>query len=264
MKLNLSVEITDDVLMIRSDDFDYQIEVHDTNKIGKKAQGVNLLWQERHLVGITASETPKLDVSFDQIMTVIGDWDFEPDYLALKLAEVAQEAGNDLVVETQKAKKLPASQSAIMAKITDQLQFILSQFGYSVAVKKAAPAKKKPAKAQHRWNKAVSDIDFFVDYAGSQATARWIKRNEMLIKKGAKMAPDAPLNKDGSLGFSARFAQKLRDEHANQFENFTTTEDIILKSVNEVGLFLYFAGANGWLILKDSNGKTIDEYTVVN
>lgn len=57
--------------------------------------------------------------------------------------------------------------------------------------------------------------------------------------------------------------EKLRDEQRDKFMNLVTTEDIILKSVNEVSLFLYFAGTNSWLVLKDQNGKTIDEYTVV-
>jgi hypothetical protein len=42
-----------------------------------------------------------------------------------------------------------------------------------------------------------------------------------------------------------------------------TTEDVVLKSVNEVGHFLYYAGTNSWLVLKDKDGKTIDEWTVV-
>ena len=85
----------------------------------------------------------------------------------------------------------------------------------------------------------------------------------MLIKAGATMMPEAPLNKDGSVGFSARFGEKLRDERKGQFKDFVTTEDIILKSVNEVGLFLYFAGTNSWLELVDKNGKTLNEWTVV-
>ena len=54
--------------------------------------------------------------------------------------------------------------------------------------------------------------------------------------------PEAPLNKDGSLGFGARFALTLRQEQADKIKDNVTTEDIILKSVNEVGHFLYFAG----------------------
>ncbi|WP_054746062.1 hypothetical protein [Amylolactobacillus amylophilus] len=71
------------------------------------------------------------------------------------------------------------------------------------------------------------------------------------------------MNKDGSIGLNQRMGEKLRDEQRDKFMNLVTTEDIILKSVNEVSLFLYFAGTNSWLVLKDQNGKTIDEYTVV-
>ncbi|GMA45249.1 hypothetical protein GCM10025853_27060 [Tetragenococcus halophilus subsp. halophilus DSM 20339] len=56
---------------------------------------------------------------------------------------------------------------------------------------------------------------------------------------------------------------QLRDEQKDKIQNFITTEDIILKSVNEVGLFLYFGGTNSWLVLKDNNGQTIDEWSKV-
>ncbi|MGC3359859.1 hypothetical protein ACPTKX_16425, partial [Enterococcus faecalis] len=77
------------------------------------------------------------------------------------------------------------------------------------------------------------------------------------------MIPEAPLNKDASVGFSASFGEKLRDERKGQFKDLVTTEDIVLKSVNEVGLFLYFAGTNSRLELVDENGKTLNEWTVV-
>lgn len=72
-----------------------------------------------------------------------------------------------------------------------------------------------------------------------------------------------PLKKDGSIGFDVRFAEKLRGDLAAKISGDRTTEDIVLKSVNELGLFLYYGGTNGWLVLKDQAGKTIDEYTVV-
>ncbi|WP_054700207.1 hypothetical protein [Secundilactobacillus odoratitofui] len=78
------------------------------------------------------------------------------------------------------------------------------------------------------------------------------------------MKAEPTLNADGSLGFSARFAQQLRAEHQTAFNNnFVTTEDIVLKSTNEVGLFLYFAGTNSWLQFKDADGKTLDEWAAV-
>ena len=125
------------------------------------------------------------------------------------------------------------------------------------------PAKSN-GKAQHKFKKQLSDMPFYVDYEGSQAIVYWRKRAELVIQRGATMRSTAPLNQDGKLGFSARFAEQLRAEHSTQFENFVTTEDIILKSVNEVGLFLYYGGTNSWLILKNQTGKTIDELSKVN
>lgn len=85
----------------------------------------------------------------------------------------------------------------------------------------------------------------------------------MLLKAGAKLMPIAPLNKDGSVGFSAKMGEKLRLDYQDKIKDFVTTKDIVLKSVNEVGLLLYFAGTNSWLELLDSDGKSIDEWTKI-
>lgn len=122
---------------------------------------------------------------------------------------------------------------------------------------------KKGGKAQHRWSKELGVIEFYVRVKEAKATVVWRKRNEVVIKAGAHMMKETPLNKDGSIGFGARFALTLRREHEHQFEDFVTTEDIVLKSVNEVGHFLYFGGRNSWLELMDAGGRTIDEWTRV-
>lgn len=128
----------------------------------------------------------------------------------------------------------------------------------------AAPATKKSyAKARHRWSKEVSTVEFQLDNFESTATVLWRKRNEMVIKKGAKLRREAPLNKDGSVGLDDRWGNMLRQEHADAIEDFETTEDTVLKSVNEVGLFLYFGRANGWLQFFDKDGKSINDWTVV-
>ena len=119
-------------------------------------------------------------------------------------------------------------------------------------------------KVSHKWSKEVSVIDFYVDYNDSKAVVRWQKRNEILIKKGAVLKPDVPLLKDGTMGFADKYTLQLRSMNEDKIKDFVTTDDIILKSVNEVGHFLYFAGTNSWLILKDKNGKTINEYTTVD
>ena len=118
-------------------------------------------------------------------------------------------------------------------------------------------------KVRHRWSKEISEIDFYVDYNDSKAEVRWRKRNEMLIKKGAVLKSEIPLLNDGTMGFADKYTLQLRSMNEDKIKDFVTTDDIILKSVNEVGHFLYFAGTNSWLVLKDKDGKTINEYTAV-
>jgi catechol 2,3-dioxygenase-like lactoylglutathione lyase family enzyme len=126
------------------------------------------------------------------------------------------------------------------------------------------PKTTKPAKAQHRFSQSLSDIAFSVDYNGATATVYWQKRNELVVKAGGVLAQEVPLNKDGSVGFGARFALTLREEHKDAIgPDFVTTQDIVLKSVNEVGHLLYFAGTNSWLVLKDEVGRTLDDYSIV-
>ena len=90
----------------------------------------------------------------------------------------------------------------------------------------------------------------------------------MRLLAGAKMLPNeaAPKRADGTLGFTAKFTLNLREENQEKFdpETWTTTEDIILRSVNEIGHFLYFAGTNSWLEMFDDQGRSIHELTVVN
>ena len=75
--------------------------------------------------------------------------------------------------------------------------------------------------------------------------------------------PEVPLNKDGSLGFAAKMGTQLRTEYADAIQNHQTTTDIIFKSVNELGLFLYFGGTNSWLELLDNDGRSIDDWTKI-
>jgi len=198
------------------------------------------------------------DLEFDKVITVdFPEWQLESQYLVQVLTDTAQDGGLKLAKVVEE-KNVPSNMRKAAKAHEADLVTLLETFGYRLQKKKS-----KPAKAQHRWSKAVSEIEFKIDTRDSQATVFWQKRNEMLIKKGATMMKETPLNKDGSVGFSARFALTLRDENADKFKNFKTTEDIVLKSVNEVGHFLYFAGTNSWLEMFDKDGKTIDEWTVV-
>ncbi|WP_461225897.1 hypothetical protein [Lacticaseibacillus suihuaensis] len=179
--------------------------------------------------------------------------DLPARYLA---AAIAAQAGAKVTYAPQPVPaNLQQPAAALLAALTPTLTLL------GVAL---APAKKRPAKAQHRWSKTVSAVPFTTTFAGTQATVYWQRRNEMRLLAGARLKPEADLNADGSLGFSARFAAQLRGEHQAAIgPDFVTTEDIVLKSTNEVGLFLYFGTTNSWLQFADAAGRTLDDWTVV-
>lgn len=133
----------------------------------------------------------------------------------------------------------------------------------AAAEAKSVSAMKPKGKAQHRFRKELANIAFYVDDFGAKATIYWQKRNEMRILAGAQLRQDVPLRKDGEIGLNGRFGNTLREENADKIKDFTVVEDIVVRSVNEVGLLLYYGDTNSWLVLRDANGKTIDEYSRV-
>lgn len=224
---------------------------------------VYLLFKEHTLKEIgVANEKLTTRSAFDTLIQLTPPWDTELDYLAQSLIETAEEVGSKVTTKIN-VEKIPANYYNSVKNYQEIVLTILEKFGLNITAPET-PKKTRPAKAQHRWNKAVSTMEFSVDDFGSQATIIWQKRNEMLIKKGAKLRKEYELNKDGSIGLDVRMTTQLRTEHADKINHFVTTEDIILKSVNEAGLFLYYGGRNGWLVFKDAEGKTINEWTVVS
>lgn len=221
-----------------------------------KVQSGLLLYVKERTVSLVTDKVQK-GTDYDALITLQTSWEVDQAYLVSGLLAAWQENGLTVASELP-PQKLPANQAAAINEYVTTLFSFLGHLGYQMG-----KVKKKPAKAQHRWNKAVSEIPFYVDHAGAKGTVYWQKRNELLLKKGAVLLMEAPLNKDGSEGFGVRFAKQLRQEHEDQVKDGRTTEDIVLKSVNELGHFLYYAGTNSWLVLKDEHGKTIDEYTVV-
>ncbi|MCI1987055.1 MAG: hypothetical protein LKJ69_00830 [Lactobacillus sp.] len=214
----------------------------------------SLYYQDTELVGI--DQVPA-QATITRTVALTPSTQTEPAYVTGALLALAAGAGltvaaPDITVPSHHQK---AAQAYVAA-----LQPTLALLGVVLTPK----PKKKPAKAQHRWRKALADIAFTTGFAGTQATVYWQKRNEMRLVAGAHMKPEPALNADGSLGFSARFAQQLRQEHQEAFgADFVTTADIVLKSTNEVGLFLYFGTTNSWLQFKDADGKTLDDWSVV-
>jgi len=194
----------------------------------------------------------------DKIVTInISEWDIDKELIAQGFVSLFEDAKLS-VINHYPQVKIPANLSRTINEKIGEILEKLALFGFSFIKEKP-----KSAKAQHRWDKDVAKIDFYVDYNDARAIVRWHKRNEMLIKKGAVLKPDIPLNKDGSIGFAAKFTLQLREMNKDKIRDFVTTDDIYLKSVNEVGNFLYFAGTNSWLVLKDQSGKTIEDYTII-
>ncbi|GEO63356.1 hypothetical protein [Companilactobacillus nantensis] len=146
----------------------------------------------------------------------------------------------------------------VYSEYLEKILPLLSFFG----VKMVKP-KKVAMKPRHKYVKSLTDVPFSIDYKGSKATVYWVKRNEFLIKAGANLLETAPLTKAGVIGFAGKFGLRLREEHADQIKNNVLIQDVKLRSVNEVGTFLYFAGTNSWLQLKSPEGKTLHELTVV-
>lgn len=201
---------------------------------------------------------PKLE--FDKVVILnMAAYDLELEYLTQYLVNLAEEAG---IILRDKAEpiKIPSNIEKACATSADEFLTALTAFGIKLEKKKAFSPK-----AQHRWKKGLSEVEFFVNRSDSKATIIWEKSNQLVIKAGAKIAESGGMKSDGTPGLAYRFTQTLREEQKANWDakTFTTTEDIVLKSVNEVGHFLYFAGTNSWLQLVDKEGRTIHELSVV-
>lgn len=228
-----------------------------TKKVEPMDNSFELYFQNRHCVGIDS--VPK---DFDTLILVTLPWEIEANYLSHSFLVLAEENNLTISKPEEIAKQIPTNVLPKIEETREQFLRILTTIGYFFLP--AETKKKKPAKARHRWTKEVSEIPFTVHFRGSKATLYWKSRNEMLVKKGAIMMEEAPLNKDGSVSYAAKYGDKLRADHQENISDNKTTADIILKSVNEVSLFLYFGGTNSWLEILDENGKSLDEWTRVD
>ncbi|MEY8537744.1 hypothetical protein AALM99_04725 [Lactococcus muris] len=213
------------------------------------------------MIAVDKKLIPKLE--FDKVIVLNPSaYDIDSNYLEAFLIEKAQEAGMKLAAQPE-SLKIPKNIYQACSKAAAEFLPSLEAFGFKFAKKKAFSAK-----AQHRWKKAISDIEFHIKHEGTSGTVIWQKSTEMRLLAGAKILPDdaAPKRADGTFGLAAKFTFALREENKDKFDpkTWTTTEDIILRSVNEVGHFLYFAGTNSWLEMFDDEGRSIHELTVVN
>ncbi|MFQ9321282.1 MAG: hypothetical protein ACLR3E_04425 [Enterococcus durans] len=218
-----------------------------------------LFFAQKECQAIGKTIEPK---KWDKVILIQLSWEIEAPHMIASLLEKAQASGLTIMTDETLDRKIPTNIQKKLATPNEEILTIFSLFGYSLGEQQKTE-KKKPAKARHRWSKKISEIPFTVNFRNSQATLYWLSRNEMLIKSGATLLTEAPRNKDGSVGYSAKYGEKLRDDFKECISNGKTTKDIIVKSVNEASLLLYFGGTNSWLEIVDENGKSIDEWTKV-
>lgn len=267
MEIKLSVLISETQTTINFNDNRGIITILDGNKdiiLGNPVVYILLNNNTIISIGKSSSGIFQSELDFNKIITIAPSWDIELNYLVQQFITEAIENDIKLANGPEITTKIPVNYEKTVTSYKNDVLLVLEKFGYPLKnheVPKKTPV--KPAKARHKWTKEVSQIEFYIDTRDSKATALWHKRNEMLLKAGATLMTNPPFNKDGSLGFSAKMGQRIREDHKDKIKDFVTTDDIILKSVNEVGLFLYFGGTNSWLELIDANGKTLNEWTVV-
>lgn len=263
MTLKAQVSFSTKKTTIAIDSLKTKIQISEIKKVPKQlnSKTLYLVVNEKNILFIgTKEKIAGLDeLTMTQLVEITPSEEIELAYLERMFINLALEKNIPLLNAYEQT--VPENIQKQLNELVNSLLLVLEKMSYPIqAVEKK---KSKPAKARHKWTKEISEKEFFIDTRNSKATVMWIKRNQMLIKKGATMMKEAPLNKDGSVGFSAKMGDKIRSENQDKFKNFVTTEDIILKSVNEVGLFLYFAGTNSWLEMIDKDGKTLNELTVV-
>lgn len=194
--------------------------------------------------------------SADQVLGLQLDWDVEPEYVARAFA--ANLRGEDL------ADALPGGVLTATHAVFAQVVTVLNVLGYALGpAKPAAPVKARPAKARHRFDRRLAAVPFTVNFAGASATVFWRKAKEMEIAPGARLRMDPAYNQDGSPSYGMKYGDKLRDDNQVAIKGGITTAPVTLRSVNEVGLFLYYGDTNSWLQLKNSAGQTLGELTEV-
>lgn len=216
-------------------------------------EAIFIFLKDRNVIGLSIGTVENMDNASNFLEIDVPENVIASDFFYFLTKELNQSGYETNVDYTMTISKESAR---IYQKYWDEILPILMAFGLQVV-------KPKKAKPRHKFNKDLSEIPFTIDYKGSKATVYWIKRSEFLIKKGATLVENAPLTKSGVIGFAGKFGLRLRQEQQSHIEGNILTSDITLRSVNEVGMFLYFAGTNSWLQLKSPEGKTLDELTIV-
>lgn len=272
MEMKLDVYINDSETRIEFDGKKGGIKISDASSLdfNAKLPAIYLLLKENNLMYIEKEIDNSLqeEKDIDKVIAIIAPAEINLE--DLKLAFINEAIQNEIKLKNKKEIKKLKNSDNINTEINeykDKVIFILKSFGYDIfKLNKIDKDENKasPAKARHKWTKEISQIEFTAKVRGGEGTAIWKSRDKLVLLAGAKLTVDPQLNKDGSLNYSAQFAQKLRNDYLDKVVNNCTTEDIEFPSPNVLGLFLFYGGQNTWAELKDKSGKSLDDWSRVD
>jgi len=218
-------------------------------------ESIFVIMKNSEVIGLSFGGLSDMNGATNFLEIVVPDNIIPPDFFYFLTKKMEQD-GYSLSADYKMT--ISDESASIYQKYWENILPLLTAFGIKVA-----KPKKVISKPRHKFVATLAEVPFKIDYKNSKATVYWVKRNKFVIKSGATLVPDAPLTKAGIIGFAGKFGLRLRQEHEEQIKDNVLTSDIELRSVNEVGTFLYFAGTNSWLQLKSPEGKTLNELTIV-
>jgi len=270
MEIKLDVYITDSETNIKFDDNKNTVKILDARNFDFNISQPNLcfLLNNNNLgyIGQTSDNLSQKDYNFDKVIAITVNAEVNLEYLEYAFIKEAIENGITLVNnQTLIEPKLLKNQKSDTNEYKDKILFILKKIGYDLFKlgNNVEPVNKPhPAKARHKWTKEISKIKFTAKSKGGEAI--WQSKDKLVLLSGAKLVADPQMNKDGTVNYSAQFAQKLRSDHSDKILDNVTTVDIVFPSPNILGMFLFFGGQNTWAELIDSNGKSLDDWSRVD
>lgn len=254
MAINFTGELSDNKISFNSSELG-TINYYSTKPNEVNEESVFIIMKNQEVVGISYGSLVNMNDATGFLEIEVPENIIPGDFFFFLTKELYQSGYN---MNVEYSMKISKESIKVYQKYWEEVVPLLRFLGIQIV-----KAKKKPAKPRHKYLKSLADVPFKVDYKGSKATVYWVKRNELVIKAGATLVSKAPLTKAGIIGFAGKFGLRLRQEHEKEIKDNVLISDITLRSVNEVGTFLYFAGTNSWLQLKDPDGKTLNELTIV-
>ncbi|MDF2865850.1 MAG: hypothetical protein K0R72_668 [Clostridia bacterium] len=268
MEISLNVYINDFETNIQFDDSIIEILNANNFKISKSTLYFLLKDNVVSYIGQGKNNFSQEDQKFDKVIKVEVPSYVDLEYLEYIFIEEAIQKKIELINKQKSSEpKIWKSQKSDVDAYKDKVLFILKNFELDIFKSQnntKSSSKENFSKPRHKWTKEISQILFTAKSIGGEGKAIWRSKDELVLLSGAKLTVNPQMNKDGSMNYSAQFAQKLRTDHLDKIVDNYTTVDIVFKSPNQLGMFLFFGGQNTWAELKDSNGKSLDDWSRID